>query len=131
MSSNKLIQNRTGSHCHPEQREGPHAPQNGHPERRPAKSDTIGRPQSKDLYPVHLTSTPPSALRTQPPKNQLALPNHSLAKRTRGRTRHVVPINVLHTAAVVTDEVVVAHALQIESPGAPLDSHFPHQSRPH
>src|SRR5882672_9013039 len=72
-----------------------------------------------------------SALRAESSKNKLAFTNDSLTERTRGRLGHVVPIDVLNAAAVVTDEVVVTHAFQIESSGTALDSHFSHQARLH
>ena len=72
-----------------------------------------------------------SALRAESSKNKLAFTNNSLTEGTRGRLGHVVPIDVFNAAAAVADEVVVAHAFQIESPGAALDGHFPHQTRLH
>ncbi len=70
-----------------------------------------------------------SALRAESSKNKLAFTNNSLPERSRGRLGHVVPVDVLNAAATVADEVVVAYAFQIESTGAPLDGHFPHQTR--
>ena len=72
-----------------------------------------------------------SALRAESSKNKLAFTNDSLTERTRGRLGHVVPIDVLNAAAVVTDEVVVTHAFQIEAPSAALDGDFAHQARFH
>jgi hypothetical protein len=70
-----------------------------------------------------------SALRAESSKNKLAFANHSLTERPRARLGHVVPIHILNIAAAVADEVVVAHAFQIEPSGATLDGHFPHQTR--
>src|SRR6478752_5952131 len=73
-------------------------------------------------------STLTSALRAQASKNKLAFAKHPLAQGTRARLRHVVPVNVLNITAAVADEMVVAHAFQVESPGAAFDRHFPHQA---
>src|SRR5437764_1197731 len=78
-----------------------------------------------------LTGSTLSALRAESAENKLAFTNNSFTERTRGRPGHVVPLHVLNIAAAVTDEVVMAHAFQVESPGAALDGHFPHQTRLH
>jgi hypothetical protein len=77
---------------------------------------------------AHLASGLASALRTESSKNKLAFANHSLAERTRARLGHVVPVNIFYAAATVTNKMVMAHALQIESAGSPFDGHFPHQA---
>ena len=90
----------------------------------------IGRSQSIHTSP-DLTGNTLRALRAKPAENKLAFTNNSLAERTRGGLGHVVPLHVLNIAASVAYEVVVAHAFQIESSGAALDGHFPHQTRLH
>jgi hypothetical protein len=72
---------------------------------------------------------PPGTLRTQASENQFAFANNPLAKRTRRRLREVEPIDVLHVAAPVADEVVMLDTLRIETRGAALDSNLPHQTR--
>jgi hypothetical protein len=80
----------------------------------------------------HLTgSVSPSALRAEPPKNELAFAKNPLTKEARGRPGHVAPLNVLNIAAAVADEVVMPHAFRIESRGTALDGHFTHQTRPY
>jgi hypothetical protein len=80
----------------------------------------------------HLTgSVSRSALRADSPENELAFAKNPLTERTRGRLRHVVPLDVLNIAAAVANEVVMPHAFRIESRGAALDGHFTHQTRPH
>src|SRR5271157_843507 len=71
------------------------------------------------------------ALRAQPPDNEFALAKNPLTERVRGGTGNVVPLNVLHFAAAVADEVVMPHSFRIESRGAALDGHFTHQTRLH
>lgn len=71
--------------------------------------------------------SPASALRAESSKNKLAFTNNSLPERSRARLGHVVPVDILNIAASVTHEMVMAHAFQIESAGAALDRHFPHQ----
>lgn len=71
--------------------------------------------------------TMPSALGAESPKNKLAFTNYSLAQRTRGRLGHVVPVDILNIAAAVTDEMMMAHAFQVESARAAFDGNFPHQ----
>jgi hypothetical protein len=68
-------------------------------------------------------------LRTESAKNNLAITNYALAKGSRRRLWHVVPVHILDAAASVADKVVVPHAFGIEPPGAPFDSHFANQSR--
>jgi hypothetical protein len=75
-----------------------------------------------------LTGSTPSAFRAKSAENKLAFANYSLTQRTRARLRHVVPVDILNVSAPVTHEVVVTHAFQIESAGAALDGHFPHQT---
>ncbi len=70
-------------------------------------------------------------LRTKPPQNELAFANNPLAERPRGRPGNVIPLHVLDVAAAVANEMVMPHALQIESPGAALDGHFPYQAGLH
>src|SRR5450755_2209505 len=72
-----------------------------------------------------------SALRAEPPKNQFTFAKNPLAKRARGRLGYVAPLNVLDVAAAVANEVMMPHALRIESRGAALDGHFTHQARLH
>src|SRR6516225_2458032 len=76
-------------------------------------------------------NAPRSALRAEPPENELAFAKNPLTQGSRGRLRHVVPIDILHIAAAVADEMVMAHAFGIESGGAALDRHFTNQTRPH
>src|SRR5579872_6327154 len=83
-------------------------------------------------YLRHLTGiVTRSALRAEPAENELAFPKNPLTERARGRSRHVVPLNILNIAAAVADEVVMPHAFRIESRGAALDGHFAHQTRLH
>ncbi len=70
------------------------------------------------------------ALRAPAPENKFAFTKYPLTERARGRSGHLVPLDVLKLAAAVADEVVMAHALKIESRGAALDGHFTHQTRP-
>jgi hypothetical protein len=72
-----------------------------------------------------------SALRTKSPENNLAFANHSLTQRTRSGLGYVVPIHIFNIPAAVADKVVMPHASCVESRGAALDGHFPHQSRLH
>ena len=71
------------------------------------------------------------ALHAESPENEFAFAKHPLAERARGRPGHVVPLDVLDLAAAVADEVVMPHAIQIESRGAALDCNFTHQTRLH
>src|ERR1700686_1617400 len=77
-------------------------------------------PTSRDLR----GSASRSALRAQPPKNELAFANNPLPERARGRPGHVVPVHVLNIAAAVADEVVMPHVFRIEARGGALDGHF-------
>jgi hypothetical protein len=72
-----------------------------------------------------------SALRAKPPKNEFAFANNPFAEGTRGRTGHVVPLNILNLSAAVADEVMMQQAFGIESRGAALDRHFTHQASLH
>src|SRR6266568_8289699 len=70
----------------------------------------------------HLTGRAPrSALRAEPPENELAFAKNPLTEGARGRPGHVAPLNVLNIAAAVADEMVMPHAFRIESRGAALD----------
>src|SRR5262249_24455684 len=73
-------------------------------------------------------SMPGSALRAEPPQNEFAFPKNSLAEQARARPGHAVPRHVLHIAAAVADEVVMPHPFGVESCGAALHGHFPHQT---
>src|ERR1035441_8724896 len=80
----------------------------------------------------HLTgSVPRSALRAEPPENEFAIANNPLTEGARGGPGHIVPLNILNIAAAVADEVVMPHALRVESRAAALDGHFTHQTRLH
>jgi len=74
---------------------------------------------------------PASTLRAEPAEDQLAFANNSLTERTRDRPGHVVPLQVLNTAAAVADEVMMLLAFCIEAPGAALHGHFAHQASLH
>src|SRR5438034_9903779 len=76
-------------------------------------------------------SVPRSALRAEPPENELAFAKNPLTEEARGRPGHVVVLNVLNIAAAVADEVVMRHACRIESRGAALHGYFTHQTRLH
>lgn len=81
---------------------------------------------------LDLTGTlPRSALRTKPADNDFAIPKNPFAERTRRRLGHAVPLHVLNLAAAVADEVVMSHALHVESRCAALDCHFADQPRLH
>jgi hypothetical protein len=67
----------------------------------------------------------------EPPKNEFTLAKNSLTKGARSGLGHIVPLDILDVAAAVADEVVMTHDLGVESCGAALDSHFPHQTRLH
>jgi hypothetical protein len=73
-----------------------------------------------------LTGGTPSAIRAESAENKLAFTNNSLAQRTGSRPGHVVPVDVLNIAAAITNEMVMARAFQVKSPGAALDGHLPH-----
>ena len=73
----------------------------------------------------------PSALCTEPPDNYLAFSNSPLTEGARRRLVHVVPCNVLNSAAMVTDEVMMRHPIRIEARGTALYRHFAHQARLH
>jgi K+-transporting ATPase c subunit len=72
-----------------------------------------------------------NALRAKSAKNKLAFSNHSLAQRTRARLGHVVPVDILNIAAPIANEMVMAHALKVESSGAALDRNFTYQACSH
>src|ERR1700722_15399361 len=79
------------------------------------------------LHARHLTGTAPrSALRAEPPKNEFAFANNPLTEGARGRPGHLVPLHILNIAAAVADEVMMPHALRIESRAAALHGHFTH-----
>jgi hypothetical protein len=74
-----------------------------------------------------LTRKPPgSALRAEPPENELAFSKNPLTEGACDRCGHVVPLDVLNIAAAVADEVVMPHTFRIEARGATLDGHFTH-----
>src|SRR6266436_1332586 len=91
----------------------------------------IGCTKSIHTSPELTGSASRSALRAEPPKNELAFTNNPLPERARGRPGHVVPVHVLNIAAAVADEVVMPHVFRIEARGAALDGHFTHQPRLH
>ena len=74
-------------------------------------------------------SAPWSALRAEPPENQLAFAQNPFPKRAGAGPRHVEPVRILHIAATVADEVVMPHACRIEARGTALDGHLSHQTR--
>jgi hypothetical protein len=76
-------------------------------------------------------SAPRSAFRAKPPKDEFAFAKNPFAEGAGTRPGHVVPRHILDIAATVTDEVMVPHALCVESRSAPLDRHFTHQTRLH
>src|SRR3974377_767230 len=76
-------------------------------------------------------SVPRSALRAEPAENEFAFAKNAFTKGARGRPGHVVPRPVLNITAAVADEVVMPHTFCVESRGAALHGHFPHQTRPH
>lgn len=72
-----------------------------------------------------------SALRAKTAENELAFANDPFAERDGGRLGHVVPLNVLHIAAAVADEVVMLQAFRIEARAAAFHRHFAHQTGLH
>jgi hypothetical protein len=89
------------------------------------------RMHSSEIQHASSLGASPSALRTEPSENEFAFANNSLTEGARGRVGHVKPFHVLNIAAAVANEMVMPHASGIESCGATLDGHFPHQTRPH
>src|SRR4029077_13793382 len=93
--------------------------------------------QNRCLSALHTPATltgehaPRSTLGAEPPKNKLAFAKNPLAEGARGRAGHAVPLNVLDVAAAIADEVVMPHALGIESRGSAFDGHFTYQARIH
>lgn len=84
---------------------------------------------SKNIHtPSDSTGSTLNALRAKTAKNKLAFSYHSLAQRTRAWLGHVVPVNILNIAAAIADEMMMAHAFKIESPGAALDGNFTYQA---
>jgi hypothetical protein len=69
-----------------------------------------------------------SALRAKPPENEFTFANDPLAEGSRGRRRHVVPLNVFHIATAVANEVMMQQTFRIEARGSSLNRHFPHQA---
>jgi hypothetical protein len=74
---------------------------------------------------------PRGTLGAEPAENEFTLAKNPFAERARGRFGNVVPLDILDIAATVTNEVVMAHPLGIESGGAPFDGHLTHQARLH
>ena len=72
-----------------------------------------------------------SALGAKPPENKFAFANNALTEGARGSLGHIVPLNILNVSAAVADEVMMQQAFGIESRGAALDRHFPHQAGLH
>jgi len=74
---------------------------------------------------------PRSAFRADPAENEFAFAKNPLTEGAGGRPGHVVPFHILNIAAAVADEVVMQHALRIESRAASFHGHFTHQTRLH
>jgi hypothetical protein len=70
-----------------------------------------------------------SALRAKPAENKLAFAKNTSSQRAGGRGRDAIPLNVLHLAAPVAEEVVMPYPFRIVSRGAPLEGHLTHQTR--
>ena len=75
-------------------------------------------------------SVPRGALPAEPPENELAFAKNPLAEGGRSGPGHLEPLYVFNIAATIADEMVMLHALRIESRGAAFDGHFTHQTRP-
>ncbi len=67
----------------------------------------------------------------EPPENYFVPSQNPLAESAGSRLPHVVPLQIFDVAAAIADEVVMTHAFSVESRGAPLHGHFPHQARAH
>src|ERR1700704_4523046 len=89
----------------------------------------IGCPKSIHTSPELTGSAPRSALGAESPENEFAFAKNPLTEGARARPGHVIPFNILNSAAAVADEVVMLRAFRIESRGAALDGHFTHQTR--
>lgn len=69
---------------------------------------------------------PWSALGAESPENEFALADDPLPKGFRCRLGHLVPVDILHIAATIADEVVMLRAFGIEAGGTALNGHFTH-----